>query len=273
MPFSTADTTIIRPFEVENGWAWRDLARKDRGPLPEIKTHTYPGLYIVFEGTGGTGKDTISWAIQRRLEGADTNGPYKGPLYPELPVSKIRSTHEPGGSRDAEVLREILKTIRLPLELQLELFRMARESSLKEAVQPTLESGGVVLQVRSALSSFAYQGFGEGAGPERVLKCNRFFLESFVPDIVVHVERDVETAIAQTVDEGGKRDVFDEDVEYNRRVQEGYRKAREVFGVCDWIWIDNSMGIYDMQQTIDIVWAQLQFKIHSWYVKTYGITK
>ncbi|MDO8452799.1 MAG: hypothetical protein Q7S79_03550, partial [bacterium] len=82
-----------------------------------------------------------------------------------------------------------------------------------------------------------------------------------------------EEALAQVVDEGGKRDVYDVDIDLNNKALDGYKKAREVFGVCDWIWVDNSMGIYDVDQTIKIVWDQLAPKIHSWYAKTYGSKK
>lgn len=219
----------------------------------EFRCHPYPGLYIVFDGTGGTGKDEVSKAVQARIQD----------LLPEV---EVLWTHEPGGTPYAEELRKRLKTEELPLEEQIELFAQAREDSLPSVVQPVLQRGGVVLSVRNAFSSLAYQGFGGGAGIERVLARNRLFVEKFIPNVAVCIERNLDVALAQAQTEYDRRDVFDEDLGLNLRIQQGYRKLKEMFEhVCDWIWIDNLDDSLSLEQTTEIVWGQLLPKVDNWW--------
>lgn len=221
----------------------------------EFKRHPYPGLYIVFEGTGGTGKDTVSREIVRRLNSA---------------YGDVVWVHEPGSTPTAEVLREILKTTQLKSQQEMELFALAREDSLPKVVQPVLIRGGIVVSGRSAFSSFAYQGFGRSLGMEAVMARNSLFLAKFIPDIVVCAERNLGVALAQAQTEYGGKDVFDDDLELNLRIQRGYRSLREMFGrVCDWIWIDNLDDSLSLEQTTEVVWEQLLPRVRDWWSRGY----
>jgi len=167
------------------------------------------GRFVTFEGIDGAGKSThvaqsIEWL---RARGHD-----------------VLATREPGGTELAEALREMLLHRTMSLETELMLVFAARRDHLERRIVPALERGTWVVCDRFADSTWAYQGAGRGAAPERIA-----WLESWVQGELQPVRTywfDVDPRLAARRRAGSREaDRFErEDVAFFTRVREGYRQ-------------------------------------------------
>lgn len=170
------------------------------------------GCYIVFEGVVGTGKTTQSKQLQAYLAH-------------RFPDREVVWTREPGGSEIAEAIRTVAQgtpfTEAMDATCEAYLYAAARAQSLRTAVQPVLERGGIVVADRSFLSSVAWQGFGQGLGYDAVWRINEPAVEAHIPDAVVYLDLDVAAGMARTFDAAG--DKFEKfPPEFFERCRDGY---------------------------------------------------
>jgi len=108
------------------------------------------GLFISFEGIGGSGKSSICRRVGALLES-------------RLP-GEFLITREPGGTPHAEYLRDLLrggfpglKDHKLdPMAVAL-LFNVARQDHVAKLIQPALAEGKIVITDRFCDTTFAYQ--------------------------------------------------------------------------------------------------------------------
>lgn len=175
------------------------------------------GTFITIEGPDGAGKTT---AARHILEGLQAQG---------IPCLLTR---EPGGSKIAEEIRNILldpeNTAMDPVTEAI-LYAAARRQHLQEIVVPALESGMTVLCDRFVDSSLAYQGWARGLGIDTVWELNQPAIRDLLPDLTILIDIDEEEAEARIRKRGGI-DRFDlEDREFRRRVREGFREAARRF--------------------------------------------
>jgi len=167
------------------------------------------GRFVTFEGIDGAGKSThvaqsIEWL---RARGHD-----------------VLATREPGGTELAEALRELLLHRTMSLETELMLVFAARRDHLERRIAPALARGTWVVCDRFTDSTWAYQGAGRGADPERIA-----WLESWVQGELQPARTywfDVEPQLAARRRAGSRdADRFErEDVAFFARVREGYRR-------------------------------------------------
>ncbi|MEM6748411.1 MAG: dTMP kinase [Pseudomonadota bacterium] len=109
--------------------------------------------FITFEGPEGAGKST---QIKRLADALSRAG------------RTVTVTREPGGTKEAEVLREILLSPHYrwsPLSEAL-LMNAARDSHVEAVIKPALFRGDVVLCDRFFDSTEAYQGGEQGISPQ-----------------------------------------------------------------------------------------------------------
>ncbi|MEM9286187.1 MAG: dTMP kinase [Pseudomonadota bacterium] len=109
--------------------------------------------FITFEGPEGAGKST---QIKRLADALRRAG------------RTVTVTREPGGTKEAEVLREILLSPHYrwsPLSEAL-LMNAARDSHVEAVIKPALFRGDVVLCDRFFDSTEAYQGGEQGISPQ-----------------------------------------------------------------------------------------------------------
>lgn len=172
------------------------------------------GKFVTFEGPEGSGKTSV---IQQVFDHFAALG---------VPVVKTR---EPGGSRIAEKIREILLdngNTEMDPRTEALLFAAARRQHLAETVLPALAAGRLVLCDRFLDSSLAYQGVARGLGIDEVFAINRFAIESLLPDLTIFVDVRPEVGLARiAANHRTKVDRLDnETVGFHHRLYEGYQE-------------------------------------------------
>ncbi len=177
------------------------------------------GFFLTLEGSEGSGKSTQAERLRARLEA-------KG--------FSVILTREPGGTPTGEKIREILQHNAagediLPLTEVL-LFAACRAQLVEKVIRPALARGTIVLCDRFVDSSLAYQGFGRRMGLDRVLPVNESALAGCWPDLTLWFDLPVEVAFRRVARRGGREDRFEaENLEFHRRVSDGYRALAEHF--------------------------------------------
>src|SRR5690606_20993102 len=129
----------------------------------EERAMTRNGLFLAFEGGEGTGKGTQIARLVARLkaEGCD-----------------VVHTREPGGSREAEAIRDLLVTGdagRWSADEELLLFTAARANHLRTVILPAIARGAVVVGDRFVGSTLCYQGVARGVPSEKILALHKEF--------------------------------------------------------------------------------------------------
>lgn len=144
------------------------------------------GLFITFEGGEGSGKTTQIGLLKERLE-------FEG--------FDVISTREPGGTNDAEKIRDLLVQREggnwTPMSECL-LFFAARHMHVEQLIKPALSRGKIVLCDRFTDSTRAYQSAGHGMDQEIIERMNRLVLAGFEPDLTFILDLPVEEGIKRS---------------------------------------------------------------------------
>jgi dTMP kinase len=172
------------------------------------------GLFIVLEGSEGSGKSTLHGTLASRMREAGVD-----------PVV----VREPGATRAAELARQALLDPEHTLGPVSELFfyLAARADLVQQVIRPALESGRVVISDRFSMSTEAYQMAGRGLPAEVVLPANRAATGGLVPDLTLVLDLPPEVGLARQVASGKRLDRLDrESAEFHRRVIDFYLAVR-----------------------------------------------
>jgi dTMP kinase len=173
-----------------------------------------PGLFVVLEGTEGSGKSTLIAALADRMRQAGLE-----PLV----------VREPGGTRAAEMARQALLDPEQHVGPVSELFfyLAARADLVQKLIRPALAEGRVVVSDRFALSTEAYQMAGRGLPADVVLPANRAAADGLVPDLTLILDLSPEAGQARQLAGGKHLDRLDrESAEFHRRVERYYLAVR-----------------------------------------------
>ena len=130
------------------------------------------GLFITFEGADGTGKTTqiakvASWLREQGYE--------------------VICTREPGGTKAAERIRELVLDAELTISHKTEtlLYLAARADHIAQLIRPALQAGKIVLCDRFSDSTFVYQGSGRGVELQTLKMLDDFATSSLHPDLTI----------------------------------------------------------------------------------------
>ena len=172
------------------------------------------GIFITIEGPDGSGKTSV---IQSLL-----------PMLEKILDQTIVATREPGGSRIAEEIRElILNPEHTEMDVRTEalLYAAARRQHLVEKIIPALDEGKIVICDRFVDSSLAYQGIARGIGIDQIAAINQFATEGLSPNLTLYL--DVEAHIGlERINKNKDNRQFDrldqEDLTFHQLVRSAY---------------------------------------------------
>lgn len=173
------------------------------------------GLFVTFEGLEGVGKSTQIGVFRRALEAQGI---------------RVVETREPGGTPNAEAIRDILKShtdeIMPPLAEMLLMFA-ARTINVANTIRPALDSGAWVVADRFTDSTRAYQGGGRGEDAARIEQVAEWAHGDTNPDVTVWLDAPAEVGLERA----GKRGASDrfevEEQDFFVRVRARYEALAE----------------------------------------------
>lgn len=148
-------------------------------------------VFITFEGGEGAGKSTQIGLLSEYLRSIG---------------HEVVTTREPGGSPDADTLRELLVTGepgRWSPQAEALLNYAARESHLNHLIRPALAAGKTVLCDRFADSTRAYQGIAGQVGTDFVEMLDQAIVGSSQPDLTLIFDLDPQVGLERAHQRGG----------------------------------------------------------------------
>ena len=173
-------------------------------------------LFITFEGVEGSGKTTQIQRLKKYLT-------QKG--------IRCKVTREPGGCPVSEKIRKILLNPdhgEMVPTTELLLYEAARAQHVEEVIKPFLERGGVILCDRFSDASLAYQGYGRRIDLKWIQGLNRLSSQGIRPDVTFLLDCPSDVGLRRairrnrTLKQEGEDRFEREEVEFHRRVREGY---------------------------------------------------
>jgi len=165
------------------------------------------GKFITFEGIDGVGKSTQIQLLAAKLQ----------KLGYEVVV-----TREPGGTKVAERVREIVLDVQLPLSTRSEalLFMASRSEHVEKIIRPALTVGKVVLCDRFCDSTFVYQGLH--CDVTMLRKLNLIATDGLMPDTTIVIDGDPEL-LAQRRAARGVQDRFEnKGLAFQKQLRQGF---------------------------------------------------
>lgn len=186
----------------------------------EYQTSLERGLFLTFEGGEGTGKSTQIRKVSAWLEAQ------------HIPVALTR---EPGGTKGAEEIRELLvqgRTDRWDALTEALLLFAARRDHVEHFIIPSLQKKMWVLCDRFTDSSWVYQGFASKLGVEKIEALTQIVLEDFKPDLTFILdlppEIGLERAYMRLVQDKQHEDRFEKKgLSFHQSLHEGYHLLAE----------------------------------------------
>lgn len=231
-------------------------------------------LFVILNGGEAVGKGTQK---QKSVE-----------LYPD--AVQVR---EPGGTPEAEIIREILLEKDTTLEARLTqidevlaveclepltrdylekakeemnqhglngiaeayLYAASRNESNQKVVRTALGNNQIILGDRSVACSMAYQGYARGVGMEFVWALNQPTLENAMPHLEIFLNLPLEETQKRLAGRVEKQDRLDlESEDFHQKVRQGYLAYYENY--CPYPYV-----ILDASGTIDEVHAKIKATI------------
>ena len=171
------------------------------------------GLFITFEGGEGSGKTTQIHRLKAWLE----------KNYDEF---SLCLTREPGGTEDAESIRELLLNGSIQKwqpATEAMLMSASRHEHVNHVIRPALQLGNIVVCDRFIDSTHIYQGFVGGISGEVLDGLDKLSCNGLVPDLTLLLDVDSNVGLARTIDRGGSEGRFEAKGEaFHQKVRQGF---------------------------------------------------
>ena len=172
---------------------------------------TQNSLLITFEGGEGSGKTTQSQILYNALK-------EKG--------FDVTKTREPGGTKFAEIIREILvqgESNKINNISELFLFAAARADHVQKVIKESLKDNKIVICDRFIDSTLAYQGYAGRLDLDLVEEVNKISIGEIYPDLTFILDIDPTQGIERALGENNKETRFEEkDIIYHKKIRDGY---------------------------------------------------
>ena len=154
--------------------------------------HAAGGRFITLEGGEGAGKSVQAKRLEDNLK---------------LLGLEVVRTREPGGSPDAEALREAILSgfaAQFGPEGEALLFAAARIDHLDQTILPALRRGAWVVCDRFADSTRAYQGVAGNLPPALIARLEQVVVGTNAPDLTLILDIPAEAGLKRATKRRGK---------------------------------------------------------------------
>ena len=127
------------------------------------------GFFLTFEGPEASGKSSQIKHLEKYLK--------KNNIY-------FITTREPGGTKLAESLRELILKVKSDISINEEILMLmaARSHHINTVIKPALNAGKLVISDRFADSTFVYQGYVNKFGILKSKILHKNILNNFLPN-------------------------------------------------------------------------------------------
>ena len=203
-------------------------------------------LFITFEGGEGAGKTTQIKRLAQKL----TDKGYK-----------VITTREPGGTPEAEKIRDLLVQRGggqwSPLSETLMLFA-ARSLHVERVIKPALDNGHIVICDRFTDSTRAYQGYGHGLDLNIIETLKDTVIGGLEPDVTFILDIDPKIGLgrserrlaSEALDIKQKEDRFESlNISFHEKLRQGFLQiAQQNKSRC--FVMDASQSLNDVTQEV-----------------------
>lgn len=168
------------------------------------------GRFITLEGGEGVGKTTNISFLQSLLQEQNI---------------RMLLTREPGGTKLAEKIRELLldkQQEEIAEQTELLMMFAARAQHIKHVIKPALEQGIWVISDRFTDATYAYQGGGRNMSLSAIQWLENYVQADLRPDLTLLLDAPIQTGI-QRASQRGELDRFEsEKMAFFEQVREAY---------------------------------------------------
>ena len=167
-----------------------------------------PARFIVLEGIDGAGKSSQVAPLAAWLRDRGRT---------------VVTCRDPGSTPAGDAIRGILldrHDLHVDPTAEMLLYMAARAQLVAEVVRPALDRGAWVVSDRYLLANVVYQGHAGGLDPEVIRRVGAVATGGVMPDLVLLLDVDLETAAARLDRPLDKLE--NRGAEYRRRLREGF---------------------------------------------------
>jgi len=204
--------------------------------------HNKKSLFITFEGIEGSGKTYQSKKLFKKIKSL------------KLPTIYTR---EPGGTRSAEKIREIILEdyfLHEPKEkfskyTDTLLYLASRNEHVEKKLKPAYKNKKIIICDRFIDSTFAYQVYGKGVNKDLVDSVHKYILGDITPDITFILKANISKAM-QRLNKRKKKNRYDKfSTNFYAKVQKSFLKIAKR-DKKKYIKVDNSYDTPDTEKII-----------------------
>ena len=198
------------------------------------------GVFIVFDGSEGSGKSTQAARLRSRLEGQGRS---------------VLLVRDPGTTRIGEQIRSILLNPdhhEMAMRCEMLLYMAARAQMMAEAIAPALDEGNVVLSDRFVSSTLAYQLGGEGLTAQEIRRVADIAIRGRWPDLTLIFDMPVEQSMARV--RRAKDRIEQRPMSYHEQVRRNYL-AHAQSDPAGYRVIDASTSVEEVERA---VWSAVE---------------
>ena len=168
------------------------------------------GFFITFEGPEASGKSSQIKLLEKYLK--------------KNKISFI-TTREPGGTKLAESLRELILQDKSGININEEILMLmaARSHHINKVIKPALNNGKLVISDRFADSTFVYQGYVNRFGIVKAKMLHKNILNNFLPNKTFLFNLSASQVLLRLKKRKNKNKYDKLDKKFHNEVNKGYK--------------------------------------------------
>ena len=170
----------------------------------------HKGLFLTFEGPEASGKSSQILLLEKYLK--------------KNKISFI-TTREPGGTKVAEILRNLILKVKSNINKEEEILMLmaARSHHINNVIKPALKKGSLVISDRFADSTFVYQGYVNKFGIQKAKNLHKNILNNFLPNKTFLFQLSTPIILSRLKDRKSKNKYDKLEKKFHDKVNKGYK--------------------------------------------------